>query len=542
MNVKLILGLVGIAVIIGMFFAGDVFNNDKDNVATINTGLEGDISIGTLLPITGDLSSQGEEDKLAVEMAANDFNDYLKKNNFNWNLKIINEDSGTHPDIALEKLTSLNAQDIHLIVGPASSSELRNIMDYANTNKMLIFSPSSTAPSLAIPNDGVYRLTPDDSKQGPAIATLLESKEIHTIIQLVRADTWGDGLSASIAKSFEEKGGIIAQTIKYDPESPEFSATTSQLAQTLEDQLSINSAENVGIIVIGFSETLQFMQSASELDILDDVLWFGTDAITNEEKIINDSIASKFANKVQFTSTLTSTIENDIRNDVEERLFQQIGRTPNTYAFSSYDIVWILGLAILEANSSDVDSLTPIISDIASNYNGAVGNAKLNEAGDLDTSNYDVWMIQNGEWNIVGLYDSSKDTILEKTHEISIESEKRLIEKLVNDSVQFYDEIGIDAFKQIDTNPKYRHGNLYVFVLDEQGFRVAHGGNPDLVGIQVPNDVDNPIRDIILENATIEGTWITYDRALPNSDIVQVKHSFIVEYDNLIFGAGYYEQ
>ena len=102
----------------------------------------------------------------------------------------------------------------------------------------------------------------------------------------------------------------------------------------------------------------------------------------------------------------------NIRKDVETRLIQQIGRTPNTYAFSAYDIVWILGLAMIDANSNDVNDLTPIIRDVASNYNGAIGNAKLNEAGDLDTSNYDVLGIRNGEWVTVGSYDSNTDSIL----------------------------------------------------------------------------------------------------------------------------------
>lgn len=415
MNVKLILGLVGIAVIIGMFFAGDVFNNDKDNLATINTGLEGTISIGTLLPLTGDLSSQGEDDKLAIQLAADDFNDYLKKNNSNWNLKIVNEDSGTHPVIALEKLTSLNAKGIHLVIGPASSSELRNIMGYANSNEMLIFSPSSTAPSLAIPGDNVYRLTPDDSKQGPAISTLLVDNGIEIIVQIVRADAWGDGLSSSISESFSGKEGIVAKTIRYNPESPEFSVTTSLLAKTVTDQIAIYGEDNVGVVMIGFSETLQFMQSASEHDILDDVLWFGTDANSKEQKITDDPIGSKFANKVQFTTTLISTIENEIRDDVETRLVQQLGRTPNTYAFSAYDILWILGLAMMDADSNNVGDLKPIISDIASNYNGAVGNAKLNEAGDLDTSNYDIWGIRDNQWIVLGEYVGATDSIYIET-------------------------------------------------------------------------------------------------------------------------------
>ncbi len=416
MNVSLIIGLVGIAVVTSIIFLALGLNPDetlpKDMGEPKDIGLVGDVYIGTLLPLTGDLSTQGEELKASIQLATSDFNDYLKKRDANWNLKVVYEDSGTSPVIALEKITSLYAKNINLVVGPSSSSELRNIMGYSNSNGLLVFSPSSTASSLAIPNDRVYRLTPDDSKQGPAIATLLTNNGMEVIIQVVRADTWGDGLSSSITESFVEKGGMVAETIRYNPESPEFSVTTSLLAKTVNDQIAIYGAENTGVVIIGFSETLQFMQSSAEHPILDDVLWFGTDANTKEEQIINDPIGSEFANKVQFTTTLLSAVDNDIRKDVEARLLEQLGRTPNTYAFSAYDIVWILGLTMLDANSNNVDDLIMIIGDVSSNYNGAIGNTLLNEAGDLDTSNYDVWGIRNGEWEMIGHYIHDTDSIV----------------------------------------------------------------------------------------------------------------------------------
>lgn len=414
MNVPLIIALGGIAVIAGIIITLVSLNIDEISpVEPKNVELTGDISIGTLLPLSGDLSTQGIEIKTAIQLATDDFNDYLEKNNANWNLKIVYEDSATHPVVALEKITSLYAKDIHLVIGPSSSAELRNIMEYSNSNGMLLFSPSSTAPALAIPNDGVYRLIPDDTKQGPVISALLGYHGIEVIIEVERVDAWGEGLSASITESFKESGGTVAQTIRYDPESPEFSATTSLLAKEVNEQVAIHGAENVGVVMIGFAETLQFMQSATEHDVLDDVLWFGTDANTKEEKITDDPVGSEFANKVRFTTTQHASVDNDIRDDVESRIVQQLGRTPNTYAFSAYDIVWILGLSILDANSNDVDDLNLVISDVAAKYSGAIGNTSLNEAGDLEDSNYNVWGVRDGQWAVVGEYVQSTNLIIE---------------------------------------------------------------------------------------------------------------------------------
>ncbi len=48
------------------------------------------------------------------------------------------EDSATSPVIALEKLTALNAKGIRMIVGPETSSNIRNMKGYSDSNNMLL--------------------------------------------------------------------------------------------------------------------------------------------------------------------------------------------------------------------------------------------------------------------------------------------------------------------------------------------------------------------------------------------------------------------
>jgi len=126
------------------------------------------------------------------------------------------------------------------------------------------------------------------------------------------------------------------------------------------------------------------------------------------------------------------------------------------------------------------------------------------------------------------------------TSETVKQSETEIVQELVSDSINLYDIVGDDAFEQINTDDKFRNGDIYVFVLDKQGFRVAHGGNPDLIGLQTMNFPNNKIRDTILDSANEDGVWVKCQRALSYSHIVHTKNSFVMEYDNLIFGSGYY--
>jgi len=373
--------------------------------------LSGQVNIGLILPLTGDLATHGEENWEGSKLAVVDFNKHLEKIGAPWTLKMTSEDSATSPVIALEKLTSLNAKGIELIVGLETSSNIRNIKGYAESNNMLLVSCCSSAPALAIPNDNVYRLVPDDSNQGTALAKLIQNEGIQAIVPVWRGDTWGDGISAATIGSFVERGGIADDGVRYNPEAPEFSASTSLLAEKVRGYVDEYGADKVAVLFLGFVEVLQFTQSASQHEVLDDVRWFASGAVTKEHKLVADPIGLEFSTSVQFTTVMVAFSENPIYKHVQDSLTEKLGRTPNTFVHPSYDVVWVIGLSILETQSTDVSKIKSVFSDVAEHYYGAIGPTILNEAGDLAQANYEVWGIRGGEWVLLGQYSHATDSI-----------------------------------------------------------------------------------------------------------------------------------
>ena len=382
-----------------------------DSTSLEPSGLSGEVNIGLILPLTGDLATHGEENWEGSKLAVVDFNKHLEKIGAPWTLKMTSEDSATSPVIALEKLTSLNAKGIQLIVGPETSSNIRNIKGYADSNNMLLVSCCSSAPALAIPNDSVYRLVPDDSNQGTALAKLMQHEGIQVIVPVWRGDTWGDGLSDATTSSFVERGGIIDDGVRYNPESPEFSASTSLLAEKVQGYVDEYGADKVAVLFLGFAEILQFTQSASAHEVLDDVRWFGPGSNTKEHKLISDPIGLDFSTSVQFTTVQVAVTKNPIYERVQAHLTEQFGHAPNTFVYSSYDAIWIIGLSILQTQSTDVSKIKSVFSDVAEHYYGAIGPTILNEAGDLAQANYEVWGIRGGEWVLLGQYSHATDSV-----------------------------------------------------------------------------------------------------------------------------------
>jgi len=409
------IGIVIIIIIVGLGYviggSDTEVNESTDSTVQETSELSGEINIGLILPLSGDLATHGLENLEGSKLGVVDFNKHLEEIGAPWTLKMTSEDSATSPVIALEKLTALNAKGIKMIVGPETSSNIRNMKGYSDANNMLLVSCCSSAPALAIPNDSVYRLVPDDSNQGTALSKLLQHEGIEVLVPIWRADTWGDGLSAATTSSFEKRGGIIDEGVRYFPESPEFSVSTSILAEKVQGYVEEYGKDKVGVLFLGFAEILQFIQSASEHEILDDVRWFGPGANTKEHKLIEDPIGLEFSTNVQFTTVQFAASKNPIYDRVQSHLTETLGTEPNTFVHSSYDAVWIIGLAILETQSTDVTTIKAIIPEITDNYSGAIGPTILNEAGDLAQANYEIWGIRGGEWVLLGQYTQSTDSI-----------------------------------------------------------------------------------------------------------------------------------
>jgi hypothetical protein len=80
-----------------------------------------------------------------------------------------------------------------------------------------------------------------------------------------------------------------------------------------------------------------------------------------------------------------------------------------------YDICWIYALSILSCRTTDTSIIIKIIPNIARNYFGASGWCQLNESGDRNSSNYQIWGFgkQDHIFNshIYGLYDSITNSV-----------------------------------------------------------------------------------------------------------------------------------
>ncbi len=400
-SAKIVLSII--VIIAAGIAVGSILSPDTQMEKTDNA-LPKIVNVGALLPATGDLSNHGQDSILAVQLALVDFNKHLDSMDAQWNMDLIVEDTQTDPIVALEKIQSLNSKGIKLILGTQTSAELKSIKSYADSNNMLLISPSSTSPKLAI-EDNIFRLIPDDTTQGKILSELFLYDNVKVIIPIYRGDVWGDGLYQSTRDSFELSEGVMDEGIRYSPEITVFSSEANLLSKTLTNYLDMGySNEEIAILVIGFSEVTHLFNFVSSYDELHNVKWYGADGSSNDDTLAQDPIASKFATDVGFVTTQFSASTNSKFEHVRDHIHEKIGSAPNAYAYSAYDSLWLIGLSIIQTQSVDANIIGDVLPSVATQYEGAIGKIDFNKYGDLALSDYDLWTINNDEWLLYGHY------------------------------------------------------------------------------------------------------------------------------------------
>ena len=360
--------------------------------------LDDTVQIGSLAPLTGGADRYGKDIAVASALAVADFNAYLEKRGDQWRLESVSFDSMTNPDVILQHLQTLEERGIGIVNGPAIDLITDEMLQFADDHNMILLSCCSSVPSLAIEDDALFRLLPDQTMHGETIARLMYEDGIKAIAPVGIDGGWAGELLDATMMSFHNMGGDVSDSIKYVTVD-EFDARSlaEDIIQLLDNGHRI---DQVAVLYIGYGEAPQVMMNASGYNILEDVKWFGADQNTAWPNVLDSAQATAFAQKVEFTVVQPSVPDDTLEGSVYSKLSEYLGAAPSPYAMYEYDTIWLLGLSIRDSQSTDPGIISAALPEVASRYVGLIGSTHLNRAGDLVDTNYAVWTIQDGIWRL----------------------------------------------------------------------------------------------------------------------------------------------
>ena len=357
------------------------------------------VTIGGVFNISG--WAEGEKSKTAAEFAVDDFNEYLDMIGADWNLKMRVEDTQENANIAFHKLQDLRSSGIDLVVGMAFSHFISLAYNYIETNDILVISHAAQAADQEI-DDGIFRLVPNDGQQVPAISAAVQDANVTVLATISRIGSWGDGIVDGVEDVFD---GEVVKIIRYDPESAYYSAEVSFLDTELAKLIDRHGVDNVGVLFVGNDEFIQIIQQMKLYDNVSKVRWFGTNNQAGQSYFQTDPIVREFADKTEFAAVRSIPAQNNaISTALDERFIERYNTTATIYNYAAYDAVWLLGMTILQTQSTESTTLIEAMPAVALHTIGASGHLELSHGGDLVNAAFEIWGVRDGQWAKLGEY------------------------------------------------------------------------------------------------------------------------------------------
>lgn len=207
---------------------------------------DGTLTVGTLLPQSGDLSFLGPPEFAGVDLAVKEINEAGGVNGKD--VKQVKADSGDGtPNIAPSEAGKLIRGKADVVVGAASSSVSLSVIDQITQAGVAMISPANTSTAFdTYADQGLYfRTAPSDVLQGSVMANLVQQDGYDNVAILARQDSYGEALANNVKKFFEEAGGTVVSFKLYDPNAANYTAEVNDLKAQDPD----------AIVLISFDET-----------------------------------------------------------------------------------------------------------------------------------------------------------------------------------------------------------------------------------------------------------------------------------------------
>jgi neutral amino acid transport system substrate-binding protein len=385
------------------------------------------VSIGVLLPFTGEYDWVGGNVLPVVEMLAQEINaDGGVAGN---EIQVVQADTEATVDASVSATQKLvNVENVDLIIGPTSLT-FTGVIDLIRENGVPVVTPTAGTTELdSVGGEYIFRTVPSDSLGGRAISRAARNQEFNTVASYERMGLMVGNAPAlqsfrePISTSFEEYGGTLTSVLDYATGKSSYQSEVSKMLSSEPELVTLvgTPEDSAKILRAAFQAgyegnwfVTQDQTNADFLELTDDRV---TDGILG--LVEADSPAAVEAGRVeQFTADFQAYAE----------------REPGIFAKNTFDAVNIGTLAVRAALAADReltrDGIAAQIPAVATpegetvtnyaegaealdagseiNYEGLVGPCDFDENGDI-ASPFAIMKANGGSWEQVATLPASE--------------------------------------------------------------------------------------------------------------------------------------
>lgn len=368
------------------------------------------VKVAALISETGEWSNLGISSKAALEIAEEEINFMFDQKQLPFEFEVTFFDTGLNPSLAQQYMNTIANENFKLVIGPQSSAEVAAIKNIADSLGILVVSQGSTASSLAIPNDMIFRYVPGDQIEGSALVNTMVTQGKQAVITLARDDQGNIGLQNAVENYFENSGGQVVSLGTYPVGTTDFSSLLVSISQEIAVLNANYSLDQIAVYLASFDEATLLFEQAANYPQLATVNWYGGDGFVKNSNLLTNAAAAQFAQSTSFFCPefgLPSYSES-FWGPLVTKVYNRCGVEADAFTLAAYDALKVYAL-LIEQDFTILSRKTDLISTfsyLSNIYAGTTGLITLNANGDRSNGSFNYWGIASGNngfnWTFVG--------------------------------------------------------------------------------------------------------------------------------------------
>nr|WP_067058975.1 ABC transporter substrate-binding protein [Mucilaginibacter sp. L294] len=354
------------------------------------------IKIQGLFTLTGSGNTLGVTSSAAAQLAVDEVNKYFADKGLDYSIGLNVTNTIHSADLATAQFSQAKADGVSFIIGPQSSSELAALKPLVDQSKIIVISQSSTAGSLAIAGDAIFRFCPSDKIEGAASANTIFTDGKKGLVTLSFDDAGNKGLQTSVGDAFLAKGGAVDAVTPF-PIGTDYNALVATIKAKVEALTTTYGADKVAVYLASFDEGIEIFKLAANEPSLKAVKWYGGDGVVLSAAFTGNTVAADFAIATSFSAPSLGLPDalKDKWSLVVKSIHDKTQLNADAFALAAYDAVWAIAYTI-EANNGDVSDFAKLKASFveqANSHQGISGSDALDEAGDRASGVFDYFGI-----------------------------------------------------------------------------------------------------------------------------------------------------
>ena len=354
-------------------------SSDKEEASGNDTGVDeggGTVTLGMIGPLTGSLAVYGTHIEKGVQLAIEEINAAggVTLSDGTYQLAVETKDDQGDSTECVNAINALISDGVGLVVGSATSGCTSAITSIANSEGVVLITPSGTADSLTTTMDYVFRTCFRDSFQGE-LAAQYALDEGYTKVGIVycSADTYSAGLRDAFVAACGKLGlEIVAE---------ESVATMTEVDYTNQFNKMVSSGAELVFTPFYYDVMGPYLVPQARSAGFTGVL-LGADGVDNTETTIPAGADLSVYNDVMFVNHYaTELATSDVSANFVASYQAKYGETPNNFDALAYDAVYVYKAAMEACGSADAESVQAALADTSVIYDSTCGTFSFDDTG-----------------------------------------------------------------------------------------------------------------------------------------------------------------